>query len=74
MINDLMSTQQVAKRLGVSRQRVDQLILTPGFPKEAGRLGSGRVWMRAEIEAYIHQYREAGMRLAQPLKPPSSGV
>ena len=67
MINDLMSAQQVAKRLGVSRQRVDQLSRTPGFPKEAGRLG-------AEIEAYIHQYREAGMRLAQPLKPPSSGV
>jgi predicted DNA-binding transcriptional regulator AlpA len=48
-----MTSSQVAKLLGVSRQRVDQLVKTdPTFPPPALVLPSGRVWERAAVERW----------------------
>jgi predicted DNA-binding transcriptional regulator AlpA len=49
---DLVSTPEIAAMLGVSRQRVDQLSRTDGFPAPAAELAIGRVWELSEIQAW----------------------
>ena len=50
-----MRTSDVAAFLGVSRQRVDQLVATGGFL--APRLVAGhRMWKRTSIEAWTDQH------------------
>ena len=49
---DLVSTPEIAAMLVVSRQRVDQLTRTEGFPEPAAELAIGRVWERADVEAW----------------------
>lgn len=38
--------------LGISRQRVFQLVTAPGFPEPEAELAGGRVWSRAAIEEW----------------------
>jgi hypothetical protein len=45
----LMSTVEIAELLSVSRQRVDQLSRTEGFPAPVADLAVGRVWLRDAI-------------------------
>jgi predicted DNA-binding transcriptional regulator AlpA len=53
-----MTSSQVADLLGVSRQRVDQMVKTdPTFPPPDVVLPSGRIWKREAIEKWA---REAG--------------
>lgn len=50
---DLVSAPEVGEILGVSRQRVHQLIKeNRSFPPPLLRLGSGPLWLRATIEAF----------------------
>jgi prophage regulatory protein len=61
--SNLMGVAEVAERLGVSRQRVDQLTREHAdFPEPVGRLRAGRVWEQAAIEGWIvrHPKRPAG--------------
>ena len=58
---DLVSATEAAEILGVTRQRVHQMISeTPTFPPPLLRLGSGPLWLRATIEAYSKIPRRAG--------------
>ena len=44
---------EVARLLGISRQRVDQLSHSdPDFPEEVVTLGRGRLWEKAAIEEW----------------------
>lgn len=43
---ELISATEVAEMLGVSRQRVAELITSPDFPAPAGNPKSGKVWTR----------------------------
>ena len=52
-----MGTAEIAKLLGVSRQRVSQLSHSEGFPEPVVRLAAGPVWQTADIE---HWARETG--------------
>jgi predicted DNA-binding transcriptional regulator AlpA len=52
---DLVSTVEIATMLGVSRQRVDQLTRNEGFPEPAAELAIGRVWERADVEAWARE-------------------
>jgi prophage regulatory protein len=54
---DLMGAAEIGRLLGVSRQRVQQLIRRPDFPAPAGVLEMGKVWLRADIQAWVAQYR-----------------
>ncbi len=48
-----ITTGDVAKLLGISRQRVHQLTEDdPSFPAPAAVLSVGRVWERADIERW----------------------
>lgn len=50
---DLVSAPEVAAILGVSRQRVHQLLNdNSSFPPPILRLGSGPLWLRMTIEAF----------------------
>lgn len=57
---DLMSTPEIAELLGVSRQRVDQLSRSKGFPAPAAELAVGRVWLRQDIEAWARETGRLG--------------
>jgi predicted DNA-binding transcriptional regulator AlpA len=48
----LVSTVEIAELLGVSRQRVDQLSRTKGFPAPEAELAIGRVWDQAAVVAW----------------------
>jgi len=50
----LVGVAEVAEMLGVSRQRVNQLVSdSPDFPPPESELSAGRVWLRESIEAWI---------------------
>ncbi len=38
--------------LGVSRQRVQQLVMRPDFPPPAVSLGMGKVWVAEEVVSW----------------------
>ena len=59
---DLLGATDIARVLGVSRQRVYQLAELPGFPQPAARLARGALWNRAEIETL----RDARTPRAEP--------
>ena len=49
-LDELNTSAQIAKRLGVSRQRVDQLVESGQLPQPVGRSGRTRLWRSADIE------------------------
>lgn len=49
MSEELVSTVEIADLLGVTRQRVDQLSRSEGFPEPKAELAIGRVWDRAAV-------------------------
>jgi prophage regulatory protein len=53
----LMRIYEIKQRLGVKRQRADQLTRRPGFPEPVDTLKSGRVWLEDEVEAWIREHR-----------------
>lgn len=58
----IVGTIEIARLLGVSRQRVDQLSREVGFPQPLGEHAGGRVWHLADIERWISQRRKGETR------------
>jgi hypothetical protein len=52
---DLVSAPEAGDILGVSPQRVHELARTAGFPEPVYELRTGRLWLRAAIEAYAER-------------------
>ncbi len=52
MSNHLVGPAEIGAMLGISRQRVFQLVTAPGFPEPEAELAGGRVWARAAIEEW----------------------
>jgi prophage regulatory protein len=53
-----MGVAEIADLLGVSRQRVDQLVrLGAGFPPPVAELEAGRIWLAEEIERWARAVR-----------------
>ncbi len=53
----LMGQAEIADRLGVSRQRVQQRIAKGGFPPPFDVLAMGKVWWIKDIDEWIHDKR-----------------
>lgn len=51
----LVGVREIAKLLGVTRQRADQLSRTKGFPEPVAELATGRIWYRAEAVAWAKE-------------------
>ncbi|MEV6348579.1 DNA-binding protein [Actinoplanes sp. NPDC051851] len=60
----LMGIYEIRMRLGCSRQRINQLASRPDFPAPAAEIRRGRVWLEADIEAWIAEHRP---ELARPV-------
>jgi hypothetical protein len=55
---DIVGVAEIARWLGVSDRRVQQIIADPRHPFPAAtELASGRIWDRADIAQWIAQYR-----------------
>lgn len=53
---DQVGVAEIAELLGVSRQRVNQLIATDAFPPPVSRLAAGPVFTTASIEAFKRRW------------------
>jgi prophage regulatory protein len=51
--SQLVSRVEIADMLGVSKQRVHQLIQREDFPAPLAQLGIGDVWEREAVETWI---------------------
>jgi hypothetical protein len=61
---ELLSGADVAKRLSVSRQRIQQLAATPRFPRAAASFGTVSVWRWGDVAdwARLHERRTKAPR------------
>ena len=55
MPEDLVGTSEIAELLGVTNQRVHQLAEQEGFPEPVAVLAAGRIWERADVEAWARR-------------------
>ena len=62
---DLVGAAEIAEMLDVTRQRVDQLARTDGFPAPVAELTAGRIWERADIFAWV---AETGRRTSEHVR------
>jgi predicted DNA-binding transcriptional regulator AlpA len=53
----LAGSMEIADRLGISRQRVQQLIARPDWPEPYETLAMGKVWLAESIEKWIAEHR-----------------
>ena len=53
----VMGAQEVAIRLGVTRQRAYQLTREKGFPDPVAQLAMGKVWDAGDVEEWIRRHR-----------------
>lgn len=56
-IPDLVGAAEIAGILGVSRQRVQQLVTAPGFPTPVAVLAMGKVWQRGDVRRWAEEHR-----------------
>ena len=52
---ELVIAVDVARRLGISPQRVNVLVGGAGFPKPLGRLGRSAVWRWSTVERWARE-------------------
>jgi len=52
---ELVIAVDIARRLGISSQRVNVLASGPGFPKPLGRLGRSAVWRWSAVERWARE-------------------
>ncbi|BCY08934.1 AlpA family transcriptional regulator [Actinoplanes sp. L3-i22] len=61
----LMGSREIAERLGLCRQRVQQLAERADFPAPYQELRMGRIWWQSEVETWIRGWR-SGVVLSVP--------
>ncbi|MFV2083828.1 helix-turn-helix transcriptional regulator [Micromonospora sp. LOL_021] len=54
---ELVGAQEIAKMLGVSRQRVHIISRRKGFPDPVAVLAMGSVWLKSDVERWIQENR-----------------
>lgn len=54
----LLTAGDIARLLGVSRQRVHVLRRRDDFPEPLGRVGNYPVWHTREIERWVRKHRD----------------
>jgi predicted DNA-binding transcriptional regulator AlpA len=53
----LYGTGELQRRLGVSRERIRQIVRREDFPEPFDRLSMGTVWLIEDVEAWIREHR-----------------
>jgi len=57
VMDEVMGAAEIADLLGVSRQRVQQLVRRADFPAPMATLTMGKVWRRDEVERWAAERR-----------------
>lgn len=55
-LEDLVTGAEAARRLGVSRQRLQQLAARDDFPEPLGVLGRANVWRSSDVAAWAVEH------------------
>jgi len=55
-VHHLVGAAEVGRMLGVSRQRVQQLVKRADWPRAEVELDMGKVWKRADVEAWARSH------------------
>lgn len=55
MPEHLMDMQAIAELLGISKQRVQQLVVAGKLPDPTADLSIGRVWLRSDVETWARE-------------------
>lgn len=58
-VHHLVGSAEIGVMLNVNRQRVQQLISRPDFPEPEVTLAMGKVWKRADVEAWARGHGRA---------------
>jgi prophage regulatory protein len=53
----LYAAREVTDRLGISRQRLSQLMQRDDFPEPIEKLHAGYIWLAEDIERWITEHR-----------------
>ncbi|GAA4439686.1 helix-turn-helix transcriptional regulator [Phytohabitans houttuyneae] len=56
-VEEVMGAAEIADLLGVSRQRVQQLVSRPDFPPPATTLAMGKIWLASDVRAWVREHR-----------------
>ena len=59
-MHHLVGTAEIADMLGVSRQRVHQLVTRPDFPEPTAVLAAGMIWERSAVEDWARSTGRLG--------------
>jgi predicted DNA-binding transcriptional regulator AlpA len=55
---DLVGLTEIAQMLGLSRQRVDQIVRADAnFPEPVAVITAGRIWRRRDVECWVRRTR-----------------
>lgn len=54
-LDELVTGAELARRIGVSTQRVHQLRVEPGFPEPIGRVGQAIVWRWRDVKPWAEK-------------------
>lgn len=72
MVLNLVSVTEIAEMLGVSRQRVNQLIHAyADFPEAEADLAIGRVWLRSAVQSWADSHPRTPGRRPSPANAPN---
>ena len=52
-----VGAKEIQRRLGVSRQRVQQLMTRSDWPAPYEVLSMGKIWLHEDVEAWIARHR-----------------
>jgi predicted DNA-binding transcriptional regulator AlpA len=52
-MDELVGAHEIRVMLGISRQRVNQLLAGSRFPEPVARLAQGAVWRKRDIEQWM---------------------
>lgn len=65
-MHHLVGAQEIGTLLGVSRQRVHQLITRDDFPPPAVILGMGKVWHTEDVREWDQRRKERAVTRQRP--------
>jgi prophage regulatory protein len=54
-MDELVGSHEIRVMLGVSRQRINQLVAARQFPEPVARLAQGAVWRKRDIEEWMRE-------------------
>jgi predicted DNA-binding transcriptional regulator AlpA len=67
-VEDILGAAEIGRLLGVSRQRVQQIVSRSDFPAPAKVLAMGKIWLAADVEQWVREHRAS---LAEAHEPPA---